>query len=94
MDETWIHHYRLEDKNQLCTKVAKSALINWKDLGQYALGCTCIIFIDYLERSKTFTGEYYALSLNCLNKEIKSKMSHMAKKRDFFLKTKHRLTHS
>jgi len=40
-----------------------------------------IIFIDYLQKGRTVTGEYYAALLDKLNDEIKKKRPHMAKKK-------------
>ena len=40
-----------------------------------------IIFIDYLQKGRTITGEYYAALLDKLNDEIKKKRPHMAKKK-------------
>jgi len=40
-----------------------------------------IIFIDYLQKGRIDTGEYYAALLDKLNDEIKKKQPHMAKKK-------------
>jgi hypothetical protein len=69
MDETWIHHYTPESKQQskqwteaACSAPKKTssvpsagkvmALLFW-----YAEG---ILFIDYLEKVRTITREYYS----------------------------------
>lgn len=43
-----------------------------------------IIFIDFLQKGKTINGEYYASLLDQLNKEIKTKRPHLAKKKILF----------
>jgi len=69
MDETWIHRYTPESKQLSkqwteagCSAPKKKssvpsagkvmASVFWDDKG--------ILFIDYLEKSKTITGEYYS----------------------------------
>ena len=43
-----------------------------------------IVFIDYLEKGKTITGEFYATLLNQLNDAFKEKRSHLQKKKVLF----------
>jgi hypothetical protein len=67
-DETWIHHYTLESKQQskqwteaVCSAPEKTrsvpstgrvmALVFWD--------AESILFVDYLEKGKTITGDYY-----------------------------------
>lgn len=52
------------------------ATVFWDDHG--------IIMIDYLEKGKTITGEYYSSLLNRLNDVIKKKRPHLAKKKVLF----------
>jgi len=69
MDETWIHHYTPESKQQSkqwteagCSASKKTrsvppvgevmASVFWDTEG--------ILFIDYFEKGKTITGEYYS----------------------------------
>jgi len=69
VDESWIHHYTPESKQQLkqwteagCSAPKKTrsvppagkvmALVFWDAEG--------ILFVDYLEKSKSVTGEYYS----------------------------------
>jgi len=76
MDETWIHHYTPESKQQSkqwteagCSAPKKTrsvpsagkvmALVFWDAEG--------ILFIDYLEKGKTITGEYYSNLLTRLD---------------------------
>jgi histone-lysine N-methyltransferase SETMAR len=78
MDETWIHHYTPESKQQSkqwteasCSAPKKTrsvpsagkvmALVFWDAEG--------ILFIDYLEKGKTITGEYYSNLLTRLEKK-------------------------
>lgn len=42
------------------------------------LGCVRIINIHYLERRLTINGEYYAVLMHQLSKEIKKKYSHLS----------------
>jgi histone-lysine N-methyltransferase SETMAR len=93
VDETWVHHFTPESKQQSKqwieagssapkkAKVEKSAgkvmaTVFWDSCG--------IIFIDYLEKGKTITGEYYAALLDRLNNEIKQKRPHLVKKKVLF----------
>ncbi|XP_014475539.1 PREDICTED: uncharacterized protein LOC106744915 [Dinoponera quadriceps] len=51
-----------------------------------------IIFIEYLEKGRTITGEYYA-SLDRMNDEIKKKTASFSEEKKFsFIKTMHQLT--
>jgi len=43
-----------------------------------------IIFIDYLEKGKNITSEYYVILLQCLSLEIKEKQPRLAKKKVLF----------
>lgn len=43
-----------------------------------------IIFIDYLEKEKTITGEYYVMLLDKLDEEIKKKRPRLKKKKILF----------
>jgi hypothetical protein len=96
MDETWIHHYTPESKQQSkqwteagCSAPEKTrsvpsagkvmALVIWDAEG--------IIFIDYLERGKTITGEYYSHLLTRLNEKNRDKRLDLQKKKlSFFWK--------
>jgi hypothetical protein len=64
MDETWIHHYTPESKQQpkqwteagcSAPKKARSAR---KVMASVFWDAEGILFIDYLEKGKTITGEY------------------------------------
>uniref|UniRef100_A0A1B6KPA7 Tc1-like transposase DDE domain-containing protein n=1 Tax=Graphocephala atropunctata TaxID=36148 RepID=A0A1B6KPA7_9HEMI len=51
--------------------------------GHSFLGCTRVIHIDYLEKGKTITGEYYS-ALKRFDNDLKQKQPHMAKKKVLF----------
>jgi histone-lysine N-methyltransferase SETMAR len=92
MDETWIHHYTPESKqrsNQLkeagCSTPKKTmsvpstgkvmALVFWDAEG--------VLFIDYLEKIKTITGEYYSNLLTRLDEKNCGKSPGLKKKYHF-----------
>ena len=89
VDETWIHYYTPETKNQskMWTEPGESASkkaskvmakIFWDSHG--------IILIDYLQEGKTITGEYYASLLDRFDGIMKEKRPHLAKKRAYPLR--------
>ena len=81
-DECWVHHFEPESKWQSMqwkhstspapkkAKVVSSAGKVMASVFRYAKG---IVFIDYLQKGKTITGEYYAKLLRELRQAIKSK---------------------
>jgi len=90
MDETWIHHYTPESKQQSkqwteagCSPPKKTrsvssagkvmALVFWDAEG--------ILFIDYLEKGKTITREYYSNILTRLDEKIREKRPGLQKKK-------------
>lgn len=94
VDETWIHYYTPETKEQSkqwtspCepapkkAKVVKSA---GKVMATVFWDAQGILFIDYLQKGRTITGEYYAALLERLNDELEKKRPHLAKKKVLFL---------
>lgn len=93
MDETWIHHYTPESKLQSkqwigpgesAPKKAKSVLSANKVMASVFWDAKGIIFIDYLEKGRSITGEYYASLLQRLSDEIKKKRPHLARKKVLF----------
>ena len=93
VDETWIHYYTPETKEQskqwiskgerapkkaktVCSVDKVMATVFWDSKG--------IIFIDYLEKGKTITGEYYASLLDRLREEINKKRPALRKKKVLF----------
>jgi histone-lysine N-methyltransferase SETMAR len=86
VDETWIHHYTPESKqwteagcsvpkNTLSVSSAGSvmALVFW--------GAEGILFINYLEKGKTITREYYSILLTRLDEKIYEKRPGLPKKK-------------
>jgi len=94
MDETWIYHYTPELKQQSkqwteagCSAPKKTrsvpsagkvmALVFWDAEG--------ILFIDYLEKGKTVTREYYSNLLTRLDVKICEKRLELQKKKNHLL---------
>lgn len=82
MDETWVHYHTPESNRQSAEwlkshesrpkrpKVQRSA---GKVMASVFWDAHGIIYIDYLQKGRTVTGEYYAELLDKLNDEIKKK---------------------
>jgi hypothetical protein len=49
----------------------------------------CKFFIDYLEKGKTITEEYYSNLLTRVNEKIREKRPDMQKKKSSFIRTIH-----
>ncbi|XP_012063671.1 PREDICTED: histone-lysine N-methyltransferase SETMAR-like [Atta cephalotes] len=93
VDETWIHHYTPETKQQSkqwimsgesAPKKAKTVLSAGKMMATVFWDSQGIILIDYLQKDKTITGEYYATLLNHLKEELKKKRPRLARKKVLF----------
>lgn len=93
VDETWIHHYTPETKSQSAQwvspgegapKKAKTIPSAGKVLATIFWDSKGIILIDYLEKGRTITGQYYANLLDRFDAEVKSKRPHLAKKKILF----------
>ena len=77
MDETWIHHYTPESKQQSkqwteagCSAPKKTRLVPSAGKVMASVFWDAeYIFIDYLEKGKTITGEYYSNLLTRLDKK-------------------------
>jgi len=72
MDETWIHHYTPESKQQskqrlFSAKEDKVGSISRKGHGIGVFDAEGILFIDYLEKGKTIIREYYSNLLTGLD---------------------------
>lgn len=89
MDETWIHHYTPESKEQSkqwvepggsapkkAKRVKVMASVFWDAHG--------ILLIDYLPKGKTINGEYYSNLLDQLDRNIREQRPAMAKKKVIF----------
>jgi hypothetical protein len=90
-DEIWIHHYTPESKQQSkhWTEAGRSAPEKTrlvpsagKVMASVFWDAEGILFIDYLEKGKTITGEYYSNLLTKLDKEIHEKRSCLQKKKN------------
>jgi hypothetical protein len=79
MDETWIRHYTPESKQQSkrwteagCSAPKKTRSVSsaGKVMASVFLDNESILFIDYLKKGKTITGEYYSNLLTRLDEKI------------------------
>jgi histone-lysine N-methyltransferase SETMAR len=82
VDETWIHHYTPESKQQSkqwteagCSVPGKTRSVpsTEKFMASVFWAAEGILFINYLEKSKTITGEYYLELLTRLDEKIREK---------------------
>jgi len=78
MDETWIRHYTPESKRQSkewtkagCSapKRTRSVPSAGKVMASVLWDAEGILFIDYLAKGKTITGEYYFKLLSRLDRK-------------------------
>lgn len=93
VDETWIHHNTPETKEQSKQwvargergpKKAKQSLSANKVMATVFWDARGVIHIDYLEKGKTITGEYYSKLLDRFDVDLKQKRPHLAKKKVLF----------
>jgi histone-lysine N-methyltransferase SETMAR len=93
MDETWIHHYTPESKQQSkqwteagCSvpKKTRSVPSAGKVMASVFWDAEGILFIGYLEKGKTITGEYYSNLLTRLDEKICEKRPGLQKKKIIF----------
>ena len=93
MDDTWIHHFTPEIKEQSkqwtergdwAPKKAKTILSAGKVMTSVYWDARRIILIDYLPKGKTINGENYANLLQRLSDEIGKKRSYLAKNKVLF----------
>ncbi|KMQ82022.1 mariner transposase, partial [Lasius niger] len=93
VDKTWIHYYTPETKEQSkqwispgqrAPKKAKTVPSAGKVMATIFWDSRDIIFIDYLEKGKTITGQYYASLLDRFHAELMEKRPHLAKKKILF----------
>ena len=98
MDETWIYHYTPESKQQSkqwteagCSvpKRTRSVPSAGKVMPSVFWDGEGILFIDYLEKGKTITGEYYSNLLTRLEKNSSQKTQFAKKKKLSFIRTMH-----
>lgn len=93
VDETWIHHYTPETKQQSkqwtargepTPKKAKTVPSAGKVMATVFWDSKGILLIDYLQKGKTITGEYYANLLDKLKTAVVEKRPGMTKKKVLF----------
>jgi hypothetical protein len=93
MDETWIHRYIPESKQQSkqwtedsCSvpKKTRSVPSARKVMALVFWDAEGILFIDYLEEGKTITRECYSNLLIRLDKKIREKIPGLQKKKIIF----------
>jgi len=99
MDETWIHHYTPEYKQQSkqwteagCSASKKTSSVPSaeKAMASVFWDVEGILFIDYLEKGKTITGKYYSNLLTRLDEKIREKRPGLQKKKkSSFIRTMH-----
>jgi len=98
MDETWIHRYTPESKQQSkqwteagCSapKKTRSVPSAGKVMASVFWDTEGILFIDYLEKGKTITGEYYCNLLTRLDEKFREKRPGFQRKRSSFIRTMH-----
>lgn len=94
MDETWLHHYTPETKQQSmqwtekggsAPKKAKAMPSAGKVMASVFWDTRGIIMIDYLEKGRTITGAHYVNQLDQLKAAIKEKRPCLSKKKIYFL---------
>lgn len=93
MDETWVHHYTPETKQQSkqwvevggsAPKKAKSIASAGKVMASVFWDAKGILLIDYLAKGRTITGEYYSNLLDQLDTKIREKRPGLKKKKIIF----------
>ena len=96
MDETRIHHYTPETKQQSkqwtqdgCSapKKVRSVPSAGRVIASVFSDVEGILFIYYLEKGKTITGEYYSNLLTRLDKKISERRPGLQKKKSSFIRT-------
>lgn len=97
VDETWIHYYTPETKEQSkqwispgqkAPKKAKTVASAGKVMATVFWDSQGIIHIDYLEKGKTITGAYYCALLDRFDADLKKKRP---RRKSSFTTTTHRL---
>jgi len=98
MDETWIHHYTPESKQHSkqwteagCSapKKTRSVPSAAKVMASVFWDAEGILFIDYLQKGKTITGEYYSNLLTRLDKKFVRKDPVCKREKSSFIRTMH-----
>lgn len=93
MDETWVHHYTPETKQQSMQwkhpgsptpKKAKSVPSAGKVMASIFWDAKGIILIDYLQKGTTINAQYYCALLEKLKTTIAEKRPHLKRKKFLF----------
>jgi len=93
VNETWIHYYTPETKQQSkqwimsgesAPKKAKTILSAGKVMATVFWDSQGIILIDYLQKGKTITEEYYTTLLDRLKEELKKKTAKIGVQKSAF----------
>ena len=101
MDKTWIHHYTPETKRSSAewtaageSRLKRPKTQQWagKVMASVFWDAHGILFIDYLEKSKTINSDYYMALMDRSSEEIKKKRPYMQNKKCCSTKTMHRAT--
>jgi hypothetical protein len=69
------------------TKEDKFGSFSRKGHGMGFFGMLKVFFIDYVEKGKTITGEYYSNLLTRLEEKIREKRPGLQKKKSSFIRT-------
>ena len=98
MDETWIHHYTPESRQQSkqwteagCSAPKKTSSVPpaGKVMASVFWDAEGILFTDYLEKGKKITGEYYCNLLTRSDKKLVRKDPVSKRKKSSFIRTMH-----
>lgn len=93
VDETWIHHYTPETKQQSkqwispgesAPKKAKTVPSAGKVMATVFWDSQGVIHIDFLQKGRTITGQYYSDLLDQFNGILKEKRPHLQRKKVLF----------
>jgi len=102
VDETWIHHYTPETKQQSkqrispgesAPKKAKTVPSAGKIMATIFRDTNGVILVDFLEKGRTITGQYYSEFLDHFDKKLKETRPNLAKKRCCFTTITHQHIH-
>ena len=98
VDETWIHRYIPESKQQSkqwteagCSapKKTRSVPSAGEVMASVFWDAEGILFVDYLEKGKTITGKYYSVVFTRLDEKIREKRPGLQKKNSSFIRKMH-----
>ena len=93
IDETWVHHYTPESKQQSkqwkksdepTPKKAKAILSAGKVMASVFWDARGVIMVDYLSKGQTINSTYYCTLLRRLREEIKEKRPGLLRKKVLF----------